>query len=236
MTTINQDVWLSEQLGKPSYRINGSLNDLAVADLPQIEALVEARVDTSDSVGLFHLQDLGFSVIDCNLIFVGTTEVRRLTSGSVNSPARLRLAREGDEPGVCVLAREAFEQNRFHRDPLISSIVATKIKEVWARSYFTGVRGDWMVVAEDAQGIAGFLQLVRVESEVVIDLLAVAARSRRKGLARSMIGYALEKFIEQSSSLRVGTQLGNSASIQLYQVLGFRLSNASYILHKHTYA
>lgn len=235
MTSIKADLWLGEQLGKPAYRVLGSVLKLVAADLPQEKAFVEARVDTSDSEGLVHLQNLGFRVIDCNLTLERAVGEAPLQADADNLLANVRFASPEDEPGVRRLAREAFEQNRFHRDPCIPNGVASQIKEAWAGNYFCGSRGDWMVVAEDADGVGGFLQLLYAEDgAVVIDLIAVASRCRRQGLARSMTAYAYQSCLEQRANMRVGTQLGNSASLQLYQAMGFRLRHAAYLLHRHT--
>lgn len=235
MTCIEPDLWLGEQLDKPAYRVFGSVLGLVAADLPRDKAFVEARVNTSDSEGLAHLQNLSFRIIDCNLTLERAMEEAPPRADNGNLSATVRFARAEDEPGVRRLAREAFEQNRFHRDPCIPNGVASQIKEAWAGNYFCGSRGDWMVVAEDADGIGGFLQLLYAEDGVVvIDLVAVAARCRRQGLAKSMTAYAYQNCLEQRANMRVGTQLGNNASLQLYQAMGFQIRRAAYLLHRHT--
>lgn len=235
MTSIKPDIWLGEQLGKPAYRVLGSVLELVAADLPRDKAFVEARVDTNDAEGLAHLQNLGFRIIDCNLTLERVVQEAPLQADADNLPANVRFANAEDEPGVRKLAREAFEQNRFHRDPCIPNGVASQIKEAWAGNYFFGKRGDWMVVAEDADGVGGFLQLLYAEDGMlVIDLVAVAARCRRQGLAHSMTAYAYQNCLEQRANMRVGTQLGNNASLQLYQAMGFQLCRAAYLLHRHT--
>lgn len=235
MTSIKPNLWLAEQLGKPAYRVVGSSLDLASADLPQEEAFVEARVEASDSEGLAYLQNNGFSIIDCNLTLERAVEEVPPQAEVVNLPTNVRFASAEDEPGVRRLASDALKHNRFHRDPCISGDVAAQIKEAWAGNYFSGRRGDWMVVAEGANGISGFLQLLCAEDGVVvIDLIAVVAHCRRQGLAQSMTAYAYQNCMGHPVNMRVGTQLGNAASLRLYQAMGFRLVHAAYLLHRHT--
>lgn len=235
MTLIKPELWLNEQLGKPAYSVSGLATDLVFEDLPRGQAFVEARIDASDSVGLAHLQNLGFRVIDCNLTLERMVEQGSMPTVNLNLPATVRVASASDEFGVRSLARKAFEQNRFHRDPFIPNDLAAQIKEAWVGSFFKGTRGDWMVVAEDSDGIGGFLQLLRAEDgALVIDLVAVASRCRRQGLAQTMTAYAYENCLKEWVNMRVGTQLGNSASLQLYQRMGFSLRRAAYLLHRHT--
>ena len=53
-----------------------------------------------------------------------------------------------DEIGVRALAKKCFQIKSFYKDPKISNKIACKIKEEWARNFFLGKRGNWMVIAE----------------------------------------------------------------------------------------
>lgn len=231
---MEQDDWLGKMLGKPAYRIVGQGLELVTADLPQEKAFVEARVDVADSEALSHLQGLGFTVVDSNLTFERSAEDRWLGDVAGLSWPKVRFARAQDEQGVRALARGSFEYNRFRRDPLIPNEVANIIKDEWTANFFVGVRGDWMIVAEDETGIVGFMQLLSREAGVLtVDLIAVAAHRQRQGIARLMTGFSLNNCLDEPVRLRVGTQLSNRSSIQLYQAMGFTLADAVYILHLH---
>lgn len=230
--SIQQDPWLGEMLGKPACHIVAEPLKLVVADLPEGEAFTDARVDVRDFKALSHLQGLGFAVIDCNVSLEWPGDMRKL---EVDSPSRnIRFAESKDELGVRALAKEAFEYDRFHRDPRISDDVANRIKEEWAGNFFTGDRGTWMVIATDEKGVAGFMLLLSPENgALVIDLVAVAARCRRRGVAQSMTDFALGNCTGKMPRIRVGTQLSNSPSLRLYEAMGFRWSGAAYVLHRH---
>lgn len=235
MTRLVPDFWLGQQLGKPAFRVAASVGDLMIEELPQDASFVEAKVDAGDFEGLAHLQELGFRIIDCNLTLERAVGEALPQVDADKLPVNVRFASPADESGVRSLASEAFEHNRFHRDPRIPDDVAAKIKAEWAGNYFCGGRGDWMIVAEEAGGIGGFLQILCTDDGViVIDLIAVAPRYRRHGLARSMIAYAYQNCLGRRANMRVGTQLSNSASLQLYYTMGFRLHRATYHLHRHT--
>lgn len=234
MTSLEQDLWLGQMLGKPAYRICGRGSDMKAGDLPQTESFIEARVDVTDSESLARLQDLGFVVIDCNMTLELEANEAFLDEHPRARSSRIRFATVEDENGVRTLARESFEYNRFRRDPRISNEIANTIKEEWAANFFVGARGEWMVVAEDGGEIVGFLQLMRAGQDILlIDLVAVASQAQRRGVARLMISFALRNCIKQPGGMRVGTQLSNQGSLRLYESMGFRLHSVVYLLHLH---
>lgn len=234
MISLETNFWLGEQLNKPAFRVRGSFHHLVGEDLPVRDAFVEARVAANDFEALSNLQGLGFVVVDCNLTLQLAADGLVGQAVSAKRPFKIRFATSQDELDVRRLAYESFEQNRFHRDPCIPDSVASKIKEVWAGNFFLGKRGDWMVVVEDAHGLCGFLQLIEGDDNcLVIDLLAVSARCRRRGFACAMISYAHQNCLGGAANIRVGTQIGNSPSLRLYQAMGFELQSAAYLLHKH---
>ncbi|GAB6126588.1 GNAT family N-acetyltransferase [Humidesulfovibrio idahonensis] len=236
--TSSPDAWLAGLLGKPCFHLSGALAGLDPADVPAGPCFVGAKAAADDAPALLRLQQLGFRVVDVNLQLVRPAEPLVMAAGTAGG---VRFASPGDEPGVRALARAAFEHNRFHRDPEVGPELAGRIKEEWAANFFAGRRGDWMIVAEaTAQAapgtgaVAGFLQLLSGPGgALVIDLVAVDAAWRGRGLARAMIAQALGACRTQPPPMRVGTQLGNAASLRLYAGLGFRHESASYVLHLH---
>ncbi len=91
-----------------------------------------------------------------------------------------------------------------------------------------------MVVAEDEGVISGFLQLIRGADEaLIIDLIAVNANYRNKGVAQKMISFAMQNCVTNTEVVRVGTQIANLPSISLYLKMGFIITSAQYIFHRH---
>jgi ribosomal protein S18 acetylase RimI-like enzyme len=156
-------------------------------------------------------------------------QLRRSGTPLAEGPASVRPAKMDDAAAVRVLAAEAFIYDRFHRDPQIGHETASRLKAEWAGNYFAGRRGDRMIVAEDQQGICGFLQLLSTNNAAVIDLIAVDVRCRGKGIGRSMIALAAKG----ARDMVVGTQIANLPSLALYEKLGFQFASASYVLHLH---
>ena len=144
----------------------------------------------------------------------------------------MRPARNDDADAVVRVAGAGFSKSRFHADPQIDRVIANRIKADWAGNFFAGKRGDWMVVAEREGQIAGFLQLLGRDGHLVIDLIAVDSAARGKRLATNMIEHASASLMP-GAPMRVGTQLANTASVRLYESLGFRLVRAEHVLHCH---
>jgi ribosomal protein S18 acetylase RimI-like enzyme len=67
---------------------------------------------------------------------------------------------------------------------------------------------------------------------LVIDLIAVEKDHRGQGLAKEMILFAASA-CGNPQALRAGTQSVNTASLSLYEKLGFRIVSTSYVLHHH---
>ena len=99
-------------------------------------------------------------------------------------------------------------------------------------NYFSGKRGDSLVVGEAGGVAAGFLLLLQSDEKLVIDLIAVAEDHRGAGIGRGMIAFAAASF-PQLKTMQVGTQIANIPSIRLYERLGFRMVDAQHILHCH---
>ena len=235
--TLDSNAWLTSALGRACFHLNLKT---PISDDDQLGRLMRAlatdgvfidtklAVDRLDLAG--DLETHGFRLIDTNLRFgraAGRGAMRQIPGVAVRS------AEPPDRFGVESLARRSFQVSRFHADPQIPPDKANDIKARWASNFFKGARGDHMIVAEAAGGIVGFLQLLAPGGGLlVIDLIAVAASHRGRGIAGAMIA-AAEGECGRPDRLSVGTQLANAASIALYQRNGFQLDGAQYVFHYH---
>lgn len=235
---VKQDRWLQQYLKCPVYRLDLSregieqqleLEGRLRPFLSQPAQFVYTKVPVCDVSVVRMLESLGFNVVDTQVIFEKSTE--RLPA--VGMPVRARMAVPTDELRVRKIAETSFVYSRFHLDPRISDRSANGIKADWAGNFFKGERGDAMVIAEHDGKRCGFLQLVYMDDILLIDLIATVPGFRKKGIARSMIGFALENLAAAFSGMRVGTQVANIPSQRLYASLGFKPVSASYILHHH---
>jgi len=223
------DAWLSGLLGKAAFHLSTETNlarHVRPAAASGVSWFADAKVQTWNTERLRSLEKVGFQLIDTNL---------QLSRKGVPliSDLKARFAKEGDARPITEIARSAFRYDRFHADPAIANATANEIKACWASNYFKGLRGEWMVVAELEDNVAGFLQLLRgADGALVIDLIAVDERQRGRGLARSMISWASQHCLPHAN-LRVGTQISNVPSIRLYEGMGFHTESANYVLHQH---
>lgn len=225
------DGWLSGFLGRPAYRLTDlSACDGMQEDLTRQSMFVTAKCPAADIAAVGRLEAAGFRVIDAALTF----DAASLRADSGGKP--VRFATPQDRAAISDIAGRAFRYTRFHLDPALPDALAHRIKAAWADNYFSGQRGDGMVVAEQGGQVVGFLQLLWAGDALVIDLIAVAPEAARQGLASAMIGFAAAHGTgnaRRPASFKVGTQAANTASCRLYENLGFRLCASAFVLHHH---
>lgn len=234
MVEVVPDPWLQRFLGKPVFRVTGPIDagDATPSKLREVtaqNAFAYTRVPTTDTHSVDAFQAAGFRVVDVSI----TLETTGLPPLLPQDAARARFASPDDANAVERIGREGFAWSRFHLDPRIDKAAADEIKAQWAGNFFRGTRGDYMVTAGQTGEVGAFLQLLSGADGVLsIDLIAVAAPQRRKGLAGAMIRFAAHH-CPGVTRLRVGTQAANIDSLRLYQRLGFVVASTAYVLHCH---
>lgn len=233
------DPWLSSIIDKKTYRLEinnenspglNSETDLRMHKLFQEKNIfIYTKIPCTAIETILFLERNSFRLVDTNLIFS-----KKVLSNNMQIPnCKLRFAEPGDLEKVSFIAESSFSFSRFHLDPLIPDNIANKIKSEWVSNYFYGRRGDYLVIAEIDNNIAGFLLLLKGSSnELIIDLIATGHEYRGKGIAKEMIRFT-ESRLSSCQIIEVGTQLANVTSIGLYESLGFRLKKANYVFHYH---
>lgn len=188
-----------------------------------------SKVHTMYFGGIKFLEDFGFNLIDTNVTFEKPISIRANFIGNCS----LRFATPDDQNHVVRLASKSFIFTRFHMDPAISNKTANRVKGEWFNNYFAGNRGDQLVVALIDGKIVGTLQIIYgVDKTLIIDQIATNKEYRRMGIAKDMIAFA-ENNCRGFNRIRVGTQIANIPSINLYEGIGFRISDAQYVFHYH---
>jgi len=235
--TFSKDQWLTQKLNRNVFSLtirHRGKNDIRQrqfrAVLNQSPVLVYAKIPVSDTKAVAELEKFGFSLIDTNIIMQKDIEHPRESSLEIVCRPSLNT----DEKKVVAIARHNFTFSRFHLDCAINNNTANSIKAAWAKSYFTGNRGDAMIVAEYKNRLAGFLLLIinQPEATLIIDLIAVDRKFQGKGIARAMIAFA-QNYFTDLKIIKTGTQIANMPSLKFYDSLGFALYSASYVLHYH---
>ncbi|MBF0406594.1 MAG: GNAT family N-acetyltransferase [Candidatus Riflebacteria bacterium] len=233
------DSWLSQYFESAVYRLNcGNIDDSVISEFYEItrnSAFIYAKVASDEVIKTAKLEELGFRLVETNIqlekiLIDSQTSGCSLLNASESDNCRVRFAEESDKEDVCLIAAESFIQSRFFKDPNISPEIAKKVKSGWAENYFSGKRGDYMVVACCHEKVSGFMQLIRSGENLIIDLVAVDKVCRGKSLGRKMINFAENK-IENISTIKVGTQLCNTGSLNFYQKCGFIVTGGSNVFH-----
>ena len=228
---LHEDAWLSERFGHPVYNVDPS-GDLGPFDGGAVPASYAAKVPTTALDRVHALADAGFKLIDTAVTLSRASDARvaRGTSG-----VAVRPARPDDRDAVLDVASSSFTESRFHADPVVPGPVADQIKRDWAGAYFSGERGDRLLVADVDGAIAGFVALLATgagsERTHVIDLIAVARAAQSRGAGTALVAAAVAE--PGAALVRVGTQIRNTASLRLYLKAGFVIESSSYVLHKH---
>ena len=190
---------------------------------------IYTKVSTQAVEHIQFLESIGFFLIDTNVILKKKIDSQNnKNKKQVSQNIDIRFAKD-----AVSVARNSFIYSRFHLDPWFTNELANKIKAQWVSNYFDRKRGDQMVVASFDNNVVGFLQILKPDNDhFIIDLIGVDNNYQRKGIAKRMIDYAIEK----NSSINyvtVGTQIGNIPSLKLYQKMDYFIDHAKYVFHFH---
>ena len=223
--------FLAAILEKPCFRLADPETISQVNFQAGSDGFAYAKVDTKKPWVAEAVQDAGFRLIDSNV------QLDRPMKGEwpgtdLKSEYEIRPAKSEDHADVERVAGNSFIFTRFHLDPKVPDKHANAIKARWAGNYFTGKRGDQMLVAAHKGRAVGFLQLLAREETLVIDLIAVEKAHQGNGLATGMITHAAESNADRERML-VGTQIANTPSLRAYEKLGFRVCASDYLFHYH---
>ena len=123
-----------------------------------------------------------------------------------------------NKPVLRVVGPEAAQQ--------LSAIHGECFPHYWDPEAFTdffGVKGTFALLAENEQGEAMGMMVVRPQFEQA-DILTIAVRPtfQRRGIARELVAIALEKAREMGAKkLFLEVEDGNKAAVLLYENAGF---------------
>lgn len=236
---FKKDDYLSEVLNKNVYILFNflnksekilleSLNELCNQYL-QEDLFVYVKVKTNLIHQINKIESLGFRLIDTNITFsrssnLGYKEV-------VGDDIFIKFAKSSYKHSIGEIAFNNFKFSRFHLDPNIKKSQADNLKKYWVENFFSGHRGHYMITALCKNKPIGFLQLLKKENKIIIDLIAVSSGYRGKRIGSSMIEFACNKI--QFDIITAGTQISNLPSINLYLKLGFKPITSDYVFHFH---
>ncbi len=183
-------------------------------------ARVQAKIPAQRTDWLDALQQLGFQLVE------GEVDLKLVVSDGVNPQAE--VATEQDIPDLRTLAAQAFAQSRF-RAPWYAEDASGRFYAQWIEN---AVRGTFdhqcLVFRDDTAMIRAFVSLRQLnDSEARIGLLA--GRGAGEVLMQAAMRWAHER---QLTTLRVGTQMGNTAALKRYIQSGAVLESTAYWLYR----
>ncbi len=232
---MESDDWLSRQFGYPVYRFTFDEghppDEDAIRDAVNEsgKSFIYTRTDVSDPSRTDPFIRAGFSLVETSV------ELGKEVMGGDPpefSGCDITFADQSDRDNTVDLASRGFSLSRFHSDPLIDDAIADQIKASWTGNFFSGKRGTHMAVAKNAGAVIGFILLDVRPDSFQIDLMAVDAGWRGKGVGSSLVKFT-EKAFPDRKYISVTTELRNTEAVNLYLRNGFYLLGGAYTLHLH---
>lgn len=213
--------WESTFFARPSaiVRLREDAPGLQASDFaawPRVQAKIPAgRADLLDA-----LQQHGFQLVE--------GEVDLSITVSRHPSAGAEIAAEQDIPALRQMAAQAFAQSRF-RAPWYKPGDSGRFYAQWIENAVKGTFDHVCLVFRAVDGqIQGFVSLRKVnEQDARIGLLA--GRGMGKKLMQAALHWAER---EQLSTLRVATQMGNTAALKRYIASGANVDATAYWLYR----
>lgn len=213
--------WESTFFGLPSaiVRLRDDAHALTETDFaawPRVQAKIPAgRADLLDV-----LQEHGFCLVE------GEVDLS-ITVTHHDSPGA-EMATEQDIPVLRQMAAQAFAQSRF-RAPWYAPEDSGRFYAQWAENAVKGTFDHVCLVFRAAdEHIQGFVSLRKLnEHEARIGLLA--GRGMGEKLMQAVLYWTQQ---QQLSTLRVATQLGNTAALKRYIASGANIDATAYWLYR----
>ncbi|WP_218727849.1 dTDP-4-amino-4,6-dideoxy-D-galactose acyltransferase, partial [Enterobacter chuandaensis] len=181
---------------------------------------VQAKIPAERADLLDALQQQGFQLVEGE-VDLSITLTRHDASGA-------EIATEQDIPVLRQMAARAFAQSRF-RTPWYAPDDSGRFYAQWIENAVKGTFDHVCLVFRAANGqIQGFVSLRKLnEREARIGLLA--GRGMGEKLMQAALHWAQQQQVE---TLRVATQVGNTAALKRYIASGANIDATAYWLYR----
>lgn len=201
-------------------RINPAASPLTVAAL-QRWSRVQAKIPAANTVELDALQQLGFSLVEGEVDLALPVTAECAQNGA-------EIAQLADIPALRDHAAVAFAQSRF-RAPWYAPDASARFYAQWIENAVRGTFDSQCLVLRAANGdIRGYVSLRELnDSEARIGLLA--GRGAGAELVQAALGWARA---HGKTTLRVATQMGNTAALKRYIQSGANVESTAYWLYR----
>jgi dTDP-4-amino-4,6-dideoxy-D-galactose acyltransferase len=243
---VEKDDWLSDVLAVSSWKLSGVEADTPAVEIragllrcvDQGSAFFSAKIGTRDVRAVTNATRAGFFAVDVNMTFDWDRAADGAAENGANGDSNMTIetAGAGDAATIEEIAGHCFTSSRFHLDPAIGMARANEVKRQWARNACRG-RASAVYVARRQNDVVGFLAVLESGSDgrhdAIIDLVGVDSSSQGQGAGGALSRMFVDQWRGRADRLRVGTQISNIAAIRLYESIGFRVTETSYVLHAH---
>lgn len=219
--SIEPLAWESDFFGLPSaiVRVNDAAPALTAADLVAWQR-VQVKVPAERTDLLDALQSLGFQLVE--------GEVDLAMPVTQHSAPDAEVATQQDIPALRELAAQAFASSRF-RAPWYAPDASGRFYAQWIENAVKGTFDHECLVFRALSGeIKAFVSLRQLNAhEARIGLLA--GRGMGDKLMQAALTWAQ---MRKLSTLRVATQLGNTAALKRYIASGANAEATAYWLYR----
>lgn len=234
---LKREDFEAEYLGGPAFSLLG-IDDAPVVTVERAISELRVKLETWPGWTLVTARTAGGaagSVLEaCSFrqVEVSITLERPLDGAdSVALETDTDFAMPKDRESCINIAREAFVFDRFRSDPVLSDTAAGALKSAWLANSLDGRADRAFVARRDARAVAFNMCMVRGDV-AWIDLIAVAPKARRAGIARALVEAAIAHYAARGFLLLcVKTQESNVDSLALYEACGFRKSKKTRVFH-----
>lgn len=197
--------------------------------------LLIARVDAEHVAVAHALEERGALLCD-TLVFYRLPVVRaRDQSNEHVSSIFVRDARPEDAASLTSIARTAFTGylGHYHADPRLPRHACDEVYVSWCAAIH---RGDdarsAVIVAEDANGVCGFLTIRNDGSTLELVLSGLARRVEGRGVYRRLVASGVDRAVtERCKAVVTSTQITNFAVQRVWVKQGFAMTGATHTFH-----
>lgn len=228
---LNDDLWLRSQLHIPCFTFQGLTFEEYLIDSIQGAIPKQAFITLKLSVNP-ESYDLQAKPTVQSILTMNHYTWQSSDSYLQDYGHQIRAATNSDIESILEVGREAFAESRFHKDLRVGNRVAEEIKLNWLRNNLTHRSNCINLVYEHhkSRAIVGFVSLLSLDKDLVIDLIAVDSKFRGLGIGYELVSKCQSLAKNSGLVLRVGTQSKNIANI-LYLKSAFCLDKQLFILH-----
>jgi len=231
MIKILKDNFISSLLGHQCYTINKFTNyDLLKKKINNLKKPFFLTVKQEKKIKKLEEKKIGISFISKIIIF--KKKFKYIENNS--SSNKCRMFKLKDKVQLRTISLENTSNSRFVIDNKFPIKFRNYFRYFWLRNFFKKKRGDFLIVCLYKKKIAGFLLLIKRNSNYQIDLIVVKKNKQNKGVGHSLIAYVNDNFMnKKNADLIAGTQENNLSAINFYKKNGFKKVKAQYNHHIH---